>query len=55
VAPLEDALAAASTTPAALLGLYDRGAVEPGRRADLVALGPDLDVESVWIGGEQVR
>jgi N-acetylglucosamine-6-phosphate deacetylase len=47
-----DAVAAASTTPAALLGLDDRGVLAPGRRADLVALGPDLRAETVWVGGE---
>jgi len=49
---LADAIAAASSTPATLLGLLDRGEITPGRRADLVALGPDLAVEKVWIGGE---
>ena len=44
-------VAAASSTPARLLGLTDRGAIEPGLRADLVALTPppDLVVEHVWI------
>ena len=50
--PLAEAVAAASTRPAALLGMTDRGRVEPGLRADLVALTPDLDVEQVWVGGE---
>jgi N-acetylglucosamine-6-phosphate deacetylase len=49
---LADAVAAASTTPARLLGLDDRGAIAPGRRADLVALAPDLSVETVWVGGQ---
>ena len=51
---LSDAVAAASTTPARLLGLADRGALEPGRRADLVALdgaGP-WRVAAVWVAGE---
>ncbi len=48
-----DAVAAASTTPARLLGLDDRGAIAPGRRADLVALGPELGVATVWIAGEK--
>jgi N-acetylglucosamine-6-phosphate deacetylase len=48
---LADAGAAASSTPARLLGLDDRGAIGPGRRADLVALGPDLGVAGVWIAG----
>jgi N-acetylglucosamine-6-phosphate deacetylase len=49
---LADAVAAASTTPAGLLGLGDRGAIEPGRRADLVALDGHLRTETVWVGGE---
>lgn len=48
---LDAAVQAASTTPARLLGLSDRGAIAPGQRADLVALGPDLAVEAVWIAG----
>ncbi len=53
---LPDALAAASATPARLLGLDDRGAIEPGRRADLVTLEETHEkgwrVRSVWVGGE---
>ncbi len=53
---LPDAVQAASTTPARLLGLDDRGAIAPGRRADLVALEPTGDgawrVRTVWVGGE---
>ena len=52
---LADAVQAASTTPARLLGLADRGAIAPGRRADLVALEPAGDdswrVQSVWVAG----
>jgi N-acetylglucosamine-6-phosphate deacetylase len=52
---LADAVHAASTTPARLLGLDDRGAITPGRRADLVALEPVGDdswrVATVWIAG----
>jgi N-acetylglucosamine-6-phosphate deacetylase len=51
---LASAITAAATTPAALLGLTDRGRLAPGARADIVGLGADLDVEAVWIGGEQV-
>lgn len=50
--PLETALSAASTNPARLLGLHDRGTIEPGSRADLVALTCDLEVTAVWIEGE---
>ncbi|MCB1015827.1 MAG: amidohydrolase family protein [Acidimicrobiales bacterium] len=52
---LADGVRAASTTPARLLGLTDRGELRPGARADLVALGPTLEVEATWIDGEQVR
>ncbi|HEX2137684.1 MAG TPA: N-acetylglucosamine-6-phosphate deacetylase [Microvirga sp.] len=54
--PLEDALAMASRTPAAFLGLAPaRGRLAPGSRADLVALGPDLSVGETWIGGSPAR
>jgi N-acetylglucosamine-6-phosphate deacetylase len=53
--PLEDALRAASLTPARFLGLeHERGALVPGARADLVALGEDLRVVAAWVGGETV-
>ena len=52
--PLADAVRAAATTPADVLGLADRGRLAPGYRADVVALGPDLRVEATWIGGDQV-
>jgi N-acetylglucosamine-6-phosphate deacetylase len=48
---LTDAVHAAATTPADLLGLADRGRIEPGARADLVALNPDLTVETTWVEG----
>jgi N-acetylglucosamine-6-phosphate deacetylase len=50
--PLEDALRAASLTPAQFLGLDDeRGALVPGARADMVALDPELNVIATWLGG----
>jgi N-acetylglucosamine-6-phosphate deacetylase len=49
---LADAVRAAATTPADLLGLPDRGRIEPGARADLVTLNPDLSVECTWVAGE---
>jgi N-acetylglucosamine-6-phosphate deacetylase len=52
---LPDAVHAAATTPARLLGLSDRGALVPGARADVVALGETLEVEAVWIAGQRVR
>jgi N-acetylglucosamine-6-phosphate deacetylase len=52
--PLDIAVHAASTTPAALIGDGSRGRVEAGARADLVALDSDLRVAAVWIGGDPV-
>jgi N-acetylglucosamine-6-phosphate deacetylase len=53
-ASMRDAVTMASTTPARLLGLDDRGVIATGRRADLVALDPNLAVSAVWIAGEHV-
>jgi N-acetylglucosamine-6-phosphate deacetylase len=53
--PLAEALRAATRTPARFLGLdAERGALIAGAHADLVALGPALDVISVWVDGERV-
>ena len=49
--PLLDALTMATATPAACLGVHDRGTLAPGMRADIVALNPDLSVQAVWQGG----
>ena len=53
--PLLDVVHAASTAPARVLGLRDAGALEAGRRADLVVLDDDLAVVRVmrsgaWVG-----
>lgn len=45
------AVVAATTTPSRLLGLTDRGSVEAGMRADLVALDEDWRVTRVMRGG----
>jgi len=50
--PLEDALRAASLTPARFLGLdNERGVLVPGARADLVALSHELEVVATWVDG----
>ncbi|MEA3054810.1 MAG: N-acetylgalactosamine-6-phosphate deacetylase [Actinomycetota bacterium] len=51
---LEAALVAASTTPANLLGLHDRGRLAVGCRADLVVLDEHAVVQHVWRGGTEV-
>ena len=48
---LPRAVAAASREPLALLGVTDRGRLEPGLRADLVELDDDLAVRRVMRGG----
>ena len=51
--PIDDALRAASLTPAAFLGLEgERGVLIPDAFADLVTLTEDLRVDAVWIGGQ---
>ena len=52
--PPTDALRMATATPAAHLGLRDRGRIAPGLRADLVALDADWRVVAVWQAGRRV-
>lgn len=49
--PLPEALAAVTSTPAAMLGLHDVGALVPGAWADLVELSDGLEVERVMRRG----
>jgi N-acetylglucosamine-6-phosphate deacetylase len=50
--PMEDAVAAASTTPARAIGIGARtGSIEPGKAADLVVLDDDLEVVAVMAAG----
>ena len=51
-ASVEEALAAASSTPADLLGRGDIGRIVVGARADLTLLDPDLRVARTIIGGD---
>ena len=52
--PLSRALALASTSPAAFLGLDHRlGRLAPGYRADMAALDPEaIEVFATWVAGE---
>jgi N-acetylglucosamine-6-phosphate deacetylase len=52
--PVLDALRAASTTPAEVVGAVGHGRIAAGARADLVALDARLGVVGTWIGGEHV-
>jgi N-acetylglucosamine-6-phosphate deacetylase len=50
---IEQAVLAASTTPAGLLGLQDEcGAISVGLAADLVVLDADLRLRRVMVGGD---
>ena len=53
--PLRDAVLAASTTPAAVLGDPRIGALEVGRRADVVITDSDLCVVQVLRAGRIVH
>jgi N-acetylglucosamine-6-phosphate deacetylase len=51
--PLRDAVAMASATPAAFLGIAGRtGIIAAGMRADLVLIDRDFLVHETWIGGQ---
>ncbi|SDB87836.1 N-acetylglucosamine 6-phosphate deacetylase [Sanguibacter gelidistatuariae] len=52
--PFEDALAAVTTTPAAVLGRTDVGNLEPGARADVVVLDETVTVRDVFRSGERL-
>ena len=54
---LPDAIACVSDTPAHLIGLDDRSAITPGKRADLAwvaATGPGLLVRQIWRAGNRI-
>ena len=53
--PLAAALRMATATPAACMGMHDRGRLAAGCRADLVALDADLCVVAVWQGGARLE
>jgi N-acetylglucosamine-6-phosphate deacetylase len=50
--PFEDAVGAATSVPAAIIGRPDLGVLEPGCPADLVVLDDRLDIASVLSAGE---
>ena len=52
--PLGDAVRAATATPAAVLGIADRGTIAVGQRADLVLMDDDLEVDRVMRAGEWI-
>ncbi len=52
---LPQALQAASSNPAIVMGLSDRGMLQVGYLADIVGLTNDLTVGAVWVSGQRVR
>jgi N-acetylglucosamine-6-phosphate deacetylase len=50
-APLEGAIAAATTTPARFLGEPDLARISPGLAADIVVLNDAIEIERVLVGG----
>jgi hypothetical protein len=58
----QDALAAATSVPARVLGLTDRGVIDVGARADLILVSGDptsdiaasASIVDVWLGGRRV-
>ena len=55
-ASLPDAARMASLTPAERVGIAAQtGSLEPGKRADVLVLSESLEVERVFIGGEEFR
>ncbi len=54
-ASLVDCCLMASTTPAAAIGLTDRGAIRVGHKADLLVVDDQLQVQAVFQDGRQVR
>jgi N-acetylglucosamine-6-phosphate deacetylase len=54
---LADAVQMASTNPARLYNLNDRGTLEPGKRADIVLFTLEdfkVDIQETWVMGEMV-
>jgi len=55
-ASLAEVVRMATLTPAELAGIADEvGSLEPGKRADVLVLGSGLEVERVFLAGEEVR
>lgn len=53
-ATLQEAIKMATVNPAKRLGLTNKGSLAPGKDADLVVFSPDLEVEKVFIAGEEI-
>jgi N-acetylglucosamine-6-phosphate deacetylase len=52
--PLHEAVAMATTTPAAAVGLKTKGRLEVGADADFAILSPDLEVGRTFLNGKEI-
>jgi N-acetylglucosamine-6-phosphate deacetylase len=52
---LPQVLQAASSNPATVMGLSDRGVLQSGYVADIVGLTKELEVGAVWVSGHRAR
>ena len=53
--PLADAVRASAVNPARAIGIFDRvGSLEPGKRASVAVLGPDLELKDVFFHGKRI-
>ena len=50
--PLEEAVAAATSTPARVLGEPELGRIDVGLPADIVVLDDGIEIERVLVGGD---
>ena len=53
-ASVGEAVLMAATNPARVLGLGERGRIEAGAIADLIVLGPRLELKAVFVGGREL-
>jgi N-acetylglucosamine-6-phosphate deacetylase len=53
-ASVGEAALMAATNPAQVLGVADRGRIEPGCRADLIVIDRELNLKAVFIGGREL-
>ncbi len=53
--PIAECAVMASSNPAAILGLRDRGRLDPGARADLIVLSRTLELKGVFVAGRELR
>ena len=53
--PFEEALICATKNPAEMVGIYDKvGSIDVGKYADFIVLGKNMNIASVYIGGERI-